>query len=352
MSSIFSKILDSYDQNLPFVCFKKPNSSLLKAYFEKNSLMRFSDSFEESGFVFSPFDHKNQTIIFTEKTSNIYQETYQEQSKIFLKNKNQTIYSDKENHLKLIREGINAIKNKKFSKVVLSRREIIQTEAVDILAVFERLIQSYQNAFVYVWFHPKVGLWMGATPEKLMTLKNNKFQTVALASTQNFEGNLTPVWGDKEKLEHQYVVDYIVSQIKDKKNEFVLKEFNVSETYTIRAGNLLHLKADITGVIENFNLKKFILTLHPTPAVCGLPRESAKVFITKNENYKRTYYSGFLGEINIDFQTDLFVNLRCAEMDGDIITIYVGGGITAASDPEKEWEETLNKTKTIKRMFS
>ena len=39
-------------------------------------------------------------------------------------------------------------------------------------------------------------------------------------------------------------------------------------------------------------------------------------------------------------------------MEGDIVTLYVGGGITAGSDPEKEWEETLNKTKTIKTMFS
>ena len=352
MSSIFSKILKSYDQNLPFVCFKKPNSSSLKAYFEKNSLLQFSDSFKESGFVFSPFDHKNRTIIFLEKTSDIVEETYQNQSKIFRKNKNQTLFSDKENHLKLVQKGINSIKDKKFSKVVLSRKEMIQTEAVDVLSVFERLVQTYQNAFVYVWFHPKVGLWIGATPEKLMTLKNNKFHTVALASTQNYEGNLTPVWGDKEKIEHQYVVDYIVSQIKSQKNEFILKDFNVSETYTVRAGNLLHLKADITGVIDNFNLNKFIQTLHPTPAICGLPRESSKAFIINNENYQRTYYSGFLGEINIDFQTELFVNLRCAEIDKDIVTIFVGGGITIDSDPEKEWEETLNKTKTIKIMFS
>ena len=352
MSSIFNKILNSYDQNLPFVCFKKPNSSLLKAYFEKNSLLQYSDSFEESGFVFSPFDHKNKTIIFLEKTSDILQEIYQVQSKTFQKNKNQTLYSDKESHLKLVRKGISAIKSKKFSKVVLSRKEIIQTEAVDVLETFERLVQTYQNAFVYVWFHPKIGLWIGATPEKLMTLKNNRFHTVALASTQNYEGDLTPIWGVKEKKEHQYVVDYIVSQIRDEKNDFILKDFNVSKTYTVRAGDLLHLKADITGVITNFNLKKFIQTLHPTPAICGLPRESAKTFILENEKYNRTYYTGFLGEINNDSQTELFVNLRCAEIDGNRVAIYVGGGITIDSNPEKEWEETLNKTKTINNILS
>ena len=125
-----------------------------------------------------------------------------------------------------------------------------------MIEVFERLLQKHNNAFVYVWFHPKVGLWMGATPERLVTIKNREFHTTALASTQSYNGDLKPLWGAKEKKEHQYVIDYIVSQIKDQENGIILKNFSVSETYTIKAGNLLHLKADIRGEIEIFELKK------------------------------------------------------------------------------------------------
>ena len=89
----------------------------------------------------------------------------------------ENLSSDKEKHLKLVRSGIDAIQNKNFTKVVLSRKEIVHTTAIDVLEVFERLLQKYQNAFVYVWFHPKVGLWMGATPEKLVTLQNGKFHS-------------------------------------------------------------------------------------------------------------------------------------------------------------------------------
>jgi len=204
---------------------------------------------------------------------------------------------------------------------------------------------------VYVWFHPKVGLWMGATPEKLVTLQNGKFHTTALASTQTYKDNLNPVWGNKEKKEHQYVVDYIVSQIKDQQNGIILKNFTVSDTYTVKAGNLLHLKADIIGVIGDFELKKLLDTLHPTPAVCGLPKESSKSFILANENYDRTYYTGFLGEINVDLETALYVNLRCVEIVGTTAIIYVGGGITLESIPENEWSETSNKTFTIKSIL-
>lgn len=351
MSLIFSKIITSYKQNLPFVCFKKPNTSQLRAYFENDSSLRYSDSFEDSGFVFSPFDDKTPTIIFLNDTCEVLDEKYESNPLRFSKKNNKKVLSDKESHLELVRKAINAIQNKEFVKVVLSRKETIQTKGIDLLDVFERLLQKYHNAFVYIWFHPKVGLWMGATPEKLMTLKKGEFHTVALAGTKNYNGFLDPVWGAKENKEHQYVIDYIVSRIKDQKNGLILKEFTISDTYTTRAGNLLHLKADIKGFIGDFNLKAFIYTLHPTPAVCGLPKESAKSFIIENENYKRTYYTGFLGEINIDSKTELFVNLRCVEIDGDNAFIYVGGGITNDSDPEKEWVETIYKTRTIKSVL-
>ena len=147
------------------------------------------------------------------------------------------------------------------------------------------------------------------------------------------------------------MLDYIVSQIKDQENGIILKNFSVSDTYTIKAGNLLHLKADIKGSIGDFELKSLLDTLHPTPAVCGLPKATAKNFILQNENYDRSYYTGFLGEINTNLKTDLYVNLRCVEIIDTCASIYVGGGITLDSNPLDEWLETCNKTNTIKSVL-
>ncbi len=351
MNIIFNKILTSYKNKHPFVCFKKPYASNLRAYFEKDSKVRYSETFKEEGFVFAPFDNENPAIIFLNSTSDILEEAYESRAPVFSKNNDENFVSEKENHLELIRLGINAIQQSKFTKVVLSRKEIIQTRGINIIEVFERLLNQSQDAFVYIWFHPKIGLWMGATPEKLVTLKNGEFHTMALASTQAYKNNLNPIWGEKEKKEHQYVLDYIISQIKDQQNGIILKEFTVSDTYTIKAGGLLHLKADIKGVIGDFDLKNLINTLHPTPAVCGLPKESSKSFIKANENYHRSYYTGFLGEINVGLETELFVNLRCVEIDEDSAIIYIGGGITAESNPENEWKETVHKTNTIKSVL-
>ena len=351
MSLILKKIVASHHQNLPFVCFNKPNTTKLKAYFGNNDSLRYSDSFKEEGFVFAPFHNENPSIVFLKETSEVMEELYIKNSINTSDLEFKEYESDKNNHIALVLSGIDAIKSNSFKKVVLSRKELVTLTSFDLLQVFEKLLQKYDNAFVYVWFHPKVGLWMGATPERLVTLRNKEFHTTALASTQSYEGNLNPIWGNKEKKEHQFVVDYIISQINDQQNGIILKNFSVSDTYTIKAGSLLHLKADIKGEIEKFELKNLLNTLHPTSAVCGLPKEAAKSFILKNENYDRTFYTGFLGEINFDLETELFVNLRCVEIDGAIANIYVGGGITEESIPEKEWLETCYKTDTIKTVL-
>ena len=135
----------------------------------------------------------------------------------------------------------------------------------------------------------------------------------------------------------------------------------------------MHLQTKISGLLKPENgLQSVIAKLHPTPAVCGLPKENAKQFILKNEDYKREYYTGFLGEINIKQAktrntnrrnvennaygsvktiSHLFVNLRCLQIKDNQALIYVGGGITKDSVPENEWEETVAKSKTVKNLL-
>jgi isochorismate synthase len=125
----------------------------------------------------------------------------------------------------------------------------------------------------------------------------------------------------------------------------------------------LHLRTKVTGKLttKNAQLKILIRALHPTPAVCGLPRKKAKDFILENENYQREFYTGFLGELNIKDSkfkaqgqgstSNLFVNLRCMNIENTIASIYIGGGITKDSNAKKEWDETVSKSKTMKRVL-
>jgi len=116
----------------------------------------------------------------------------------------------------------------------------------------------------------------------------------------------------------------------------------------------LHIQTDIKAELRNdFSLKKIIEKLHPTPAVCGFPKDLSQKFILENEGYNRSFYTGFLGELNFsDNKTsELYVNLRCMEIENQKVRFYIGCGITKDSDPEKEFFETVNKSVTMKSLF-
>ena len=91
--------------------------------------------------------------------------------------------------------------------------------------------------------------------------------------------------------------------------------------------------------------------LHPTSAVCGTPKQEAIDFILATEKHERSMYSGYLGPVNLDNATHLFVNLRTVEIKGNRAIFYAGCGITEDSDPEKEWQETQMKCQTLQRIL-
>ncbi len=346
---IIDKCRSWLTKELPFVIYKKPNNVFVNGFFQNNDTLFATEQYETSGFVFAPFDANYPTYIFPKNECEVHKEELSFLKKYRSEKSNFLSQSNQYQHIDLITKGIQEIKSSNLKKIVLSREESISKVDFDCFSTFYKMLSEYENAFVYLWYHPKEGMWFGATPETLLKVKENRFHTMALASTQVYKGSLDVVWGTKEKDEHKFVTDYISNQIRV--SGISTSNFNVSQTYTSKAGNLLHLKAHITGEITNSDLKQILQILHPTPAVCGLPTLQAKEFILKYENYNREFYSGFLGEIHLNDSSELYVNLRCAKSESNTISIFVGGGITKDSIPEKEWEETVAKSQTIKKVL-
>jgi isochorismate synthase len=389
----FKELRLQMENDLPFVAYRKPIipnfPGVIKAFLQKNTEMYETRDYRESGFVFASFDSKEAAILIPEKFSDYFETTFNdsdnnsetsEPSKISNLGINSEIKSEKKKHIVLVEKGIEAIKNKSFKKVVLSRKELIQISSSakpEPIEIFQDLTEKYPEAFAYIWFHPKVGLWLGATPETLLEVDRNRFKTMALAGTQKYEGSLDVTWGEKEKEEQQLVTDSILENLKP-----ISKNIEITAPYTSKAGDLLHLKTDISCTdaqlrVSDTNtnagmLEKLISAIHPTPAVCGLPKESAKKFILENENYNREFYTGFLGELNlkktvqrsnnsknrenqayasITKTSALFVNLRCMKLEENQATLFVGGGITKDSNALAEWEETRYKAQTMKSVL-
>ena len=348
MISLVDKISLYHQQNLPFVVYSKPNSDTVLGLFQQNDTLFEVHDFTEKGFVFASFDGSQHYIIpeneseqwsedWIANDETILQKDFDEKCDVLA----QTNFQD------VVGKGIQAIQNNEFQKVVFSRRETVSVAHFDLVSTFQKLVQQYRSAFVYCFHHPKIGTWLGASPEQLLKANADSFETMALAGTQKDAGEETVIWQQKEQEEQQFVTDYIVSKLKE-----VSAEIHVSEAYSVKAGTLWHIKTDISGVFgQELDLKKAIQLLHPTPAVCGVPKAISKAFIVANENYNRSFYTGFLGELNRNFASDLYVNLRCMQIENNEAILYMGCGITKDSIPEKEWKESVNKSMTMKRIL-
>jgi isochorismate synthase len=203
-------------------------------------------------------------------------------------------------------------------------------------------------------------IWLGASPEILVSQdENGMFKTVSLAGTQSAfdkDGNevrpIDALWSHKEIEEQAFVGRYIINCLK----KIRVREFLEEGPKTIKAGNLLHLNTSYTIDTKeiNFgNLSSIMLDLlHPTPAVCGMPKEAAEDILGRIEDYNREFYSGYLGPVNIQNRSQLFVNIRTMKIENGQAFAFAGGGITEDSDPEKEWNETEIKLQTILKSFS
>ena len=254
----------------------------------------------------------------------------------------------------LVRQGMAAIEEKAVVKVVSSRaaRRPLPV-GFDPLGAFEKLRTKYPQAFVSLVSVPGVGTWLGATPEVLAEVTaDGYFRTVALAATQPATAAATPrtaIWRQKEIEEQALVARYIVSCFK----QLRLREYHETGPRTVVAGQLLHLRTDFEVDLKTVpfpNLGTDMLRLlHPTSAVGGMPKAAALEFLRRHEGYDRAYYSGFLGPVNVTAPgvARLFVNLRCLQVRAHEAVLYAGTGLTADSDPEREWQETEMKLQTV-----
>jgi len=342
---MFQKLMDrlsaQFADQKPFVVYKKPKQDRITAILQNTDILHLVTNFKETGFVISTFERDLTVLLKMEEKHEV------EINQVISSNhkdtgKKELDLAQKKAYLELVVKAIAAIKQGDFKKVVLSRQiEACPNKAP--LELFRTLLVHYPNAFCYLWYHPKVGLWLGATPEMLLHVRHKEFTTISLAGTQPYPGSAKVLWGQKELEEQSWVTQFILEVLRDK-----TKRIKTGGVESIQAGKLLHLRTKINGtLLENKGLPAIIDALHPTPAVCGFPKEAAQLFIKENENYDRQFYTGFLGELNFDGATDLYVNLRCAQIKDNKAILYTGGGITMNSDPEKEWKETVAKSRTL-----
>lgn len=379
--TFFSQLREHYRGGLPFVVYGKPGRSGMTAFLQQGKDLHIAGDYTETGFVFAPFDSKKAAVLIPAGLSEKLVTDHKPGSPAATVSgvvSGSAGPEARRKHMALVEKALVHLRKGELGKVVLSRQEEVALKEEDPLVLFRDLRSAYPEAFVYCWFHPQVGLWLGATPETLISMEGNAYRTMALAGTQRFRGAMDVEWGKKEQQEQQYVTDTILSNLRDLNAETArdphpAETIRTSAPYTARAGQLLHLRTDISGRLRTAdNLRHIIHSLHPTPAVCGLPREKARNWILREEGYDREFYTGFLGELNLQQvrersgnrrnvenqayvmvkkHSNLFVNLRCMKIEGSKARLFIGGGVTRDSVAQDEWEETVSKAQIMKKVL-
>ena len=245
----------------------------------------------------------------------------------------------------------------RMSKLVLSRTATVDSDRLSARAtdLFIRACQRYPRMFVALVSLPDGDMWLTATPEGLLQGSHDHYNTMALAGTmrlheEELSGEGEHIrWAAKEIEEQRYVASYIADQLKS-----LTVDYDEHGPRTVRAANLVHLRSDFSfNLPTNVSVCELLQTLHPTPAVCGLPKQNAYQFILSHESAPRLYYSGFMGPINFQQETHLYVTLRCMQISQQgHHTLYAGGGLLRESIEEQEWLETEAKLETMRSLLS
>lgn len=243
-----------------------------------------------------------------------------------------------------VKQAQDFIEKNELKKLVLSRRKLLMYIDIDsekklsLTKSFLKFCENYPSAFCYL-FEKNNEIWMGGFSEVLgkFDKKTNRFETMSVAGTLPVDEE----WTDKEIEEQKAVTEYIQQTLRRYSTNL-----KVSSTKDLISGNIKHLKTEFSAEIIPEMLEKIISELHPTPAVCGFPKEICAQGIRSIEHFNRELYSGYIRVEMEDF-IYYFVNLRCATFFKNYAILFAGGGITPKSNPEKEWQETELKSLAI-----
>ncbi|CAA9320355.1 Isochorismate synthase @ Phylloquinone-specific isochorismate synthase [uncultured Microcoleus sp.] len=252
-----------------------------------------------------------------------------------------------------VKSALELIASKYFSKIVLSQAiNVIAQTPFSLIDSLNNLRLSYPDCYVFSTSNGKGQTFIGASPERLISIHNNQLLTDALAGsaprgkTEAGDAKLAQglLESEKDIREHQVVIDFIVDR---------LSKLGITPKFSpvprlLQLSNIQHLWTPITAQIPpDIHLLKILAQLHPTPAVAGVPRDIALEQIRRCESCDRSLYAAPLGWIDRRGNGEFAVGIRSALIDGDRAILYAGAGIVAGSEPEKELAEIQLKLQAL-----
>ncbi|BDR15164.1 isochorismate synthase [Vibrio sp. STUT-A11] len=241
-----------------------------------------------------------------------------------------------------------------LSKVVLSRSVKITTnENINPCSLLRNLLSINTNGYTFCSQISEASKLMGASPELLLSKKGSHVASNPLAGSrpkssceiENKTAYASLLDTQKDLNEHSFVVEEVEKVL----GQYCHNLYTPMVPSVIETETMLHLSTLLQGQADDPNISslKIAADLHPTPAVCGFPRQTAYAAIKEIEKFERGYFTGMVGWCDARGNGEWVVTIRCAEVSQRAMSLYAGAGIVHESSPQSELDETGAKMNTI-----
>lgn len=260
----------------------------------------------------------------------------------------------KDKYLQSIADVTQLISNNAAKKVVIARSLALQFEQAPTSTQVLSHVKNQQPESYLFGFEYDDALFFGASPERLVKVENGQAYSSCVAGSirrgqtaeEDEQLGAELLGDDKNRGEHHYVVEMIVDIFEQTCNE--VKVPNGPKLLKIR--DIQHLFTPVEGQLQHgATILQLVKSLHPTPALGGVPREAAMDIIRKCETMDRGLYAAPIGWLDAEGNGEFAVAIRSALLRTDKAYLYAGGGIVAHSEPQSEYEETLVKFRPMLR---
>ncbi|MDL5157808.1 isochorismate synthase [Actinomycetospora termitidis] len=251
----------------------------------------------------------------------------------------------------MVAEALRRMGEGGLDKVVLSRvLDLVRDAPIDQPGMLRELAARNLSGYVFAVDLGATSSLIGASPELLVSRRDGEVVANPLAGSAPRRAD--PVDDEatgaallasaKDRHEHALVVREVAAALRASCDDLDVPE----EPSLIRTDALWHLSTTIRGRSSASSLD-LARSLHPTPAVGGVPREAARRAIGELEPFSRGFYTGMVGWTDASGDGEWVVALRCGEISGATARLYAGAGIVPGSVPASELAETTTKLETM-----
>lgn len=259
--------------------------------------------------------------------------------------------------------ALELIQSNHFSKIVLADAvDVVLPLPFNLVNYLNNLRKRYPDCYVFSISNCKGQNFIGASPERLLSIHNHQLMTDALAGSaprgktaaEDAEFADRLLSSEKERHEHRFVRDFIAERL----SQLGLIPQLLPTPRLRQLSNIQHLWTPIqTQLTADIHPLEIVAKLHPTPAVAGVPTTVAQEQIRRYETFDRSLYAAPLGWVDYQGNCEFIVGIRSALIESEKSShvrptsyrarLYAGAGIVAGSDPNKELAEIQLKLQAL-----